>query len=149
MIGLDTNVLLRLFDRTHPAQMQISEEFVLRAGNHGCLLNPIVLAEFVWTLERSYKLNRSVIADHLDRILEGSEFVVPFLEEAITAAARYRQGPADFADYFLSGINSSLGCSTTATFDRAAATDRSFTLLKPKPYGGAMLPSSSSSCERK
>ena len=126
MIGLDTNVILRLFDRSDPAQTGMVERLVAAGG---CLVNPIVLTEFVWTLDRAYKLKRHVIADHLDRILQASEFSVPFLDEASAVVDRYRTGPADFSDYFLSEINRTLGCTTTVTFDRDAAKDRDFTLL--------------------
>lgn len=130
MIGLDTNVVLRLFDRADAAQTSAAEQLIVTAAERGgCLLNPIVLAEFVWTLERAYRLERAGIADHLDRVLQASEFTVPFLDAATAAAERYRKGPADFADYFLAEINRLLGCTTTMTFDRDAARDANFTLL--------------------
>ncbi len=130
MIGVDTNIILRLFDRTDPDQTKAVERLLAdSATTDGCLVNPIVLAEFAWTLDRTYRIERKVIADHLDRILEASEFIVPFIDEAIAAARRYRKGPADFADYFFSEINRSLGCGTTVTFDRDAGQDDNFTLL--------------------
>ena len=130
MIGVDTNIVLRLFDRGEPAQTAAAERLFADATNaDGFLLNPIVLVELAWTLDRTYKLDRETIADHLDRILQASEFVVPFVDEAVAAASRYRAGPADFADYFFAEINHALGCTTTVTFDRAAAKDDRFTLL--------------------
>ncbi len=126
MIGLDTNVVLRLFDRTDPGQTDAVERVV---ASGGCLVNPIVLAEFVWTLDRTYKLERRLIAGHVDRILQAPEFIVPFIDEASAAVDRYRDGPADFADYFLSEVNRTLGCATTVTFDRDAAKTANFTLL--------------------
>jgi predicted nucleic-acid-binding protein len=129
VIGLDTNVLLRLFDRTDPAQTRATEQLIVEQAQDGCLLNPVVLSEFAWTLDRTYKVGRGVIADHIDRILEAPEFIVPFADEAASAAARFRKGPADFADYFFAAINHTLGCTTTMTFDRDAAKDDRFTLL--------------------
>lgn len=129
MIGLDTNVVLRLFDRSNERQTAESERIVAAEGEGGCLINPIVLTELVWTLARAYKIDRAAIADHLDRILEAPEFVVPFHAEASLAARSYRSGPADFADYFLAAVNASLGCATTVTFDAAAARNQTFTLL--------------------
>lgn len=130
MIGLDTNVLLRLFDRSDRAQTTAAERLIAEQGQEGCLLNPIVLSEFAWTLDRTYKVGRGIVADHIDRILEASEFIVPFADEAAAAADRFREGPADFADYFSAEINRTLGCTTTITFDRDAAKHKqSFTLL--------------------
>ena len=129
MIGIDTNVLLRLFDRTDRAQTRAVERLVSEQAQDGCLINPIVLSEFAWTLDRTYKIARSAVADHIERILEAPEFIVPFADEAAEAADRFRSGPADFADYFFAAINHTLGCPTTMTFDRDAAKDDRFSLL--------------------
>lgn len=129
MIGIDTNVLLRLFDRSDVRQSRAAERLIQAEAEGGCLLNPVVLAEFAWTLDRTYKVTRGVVADHIERILDAPEFIVPFADEAQAAADRFRIGPADFADYFFGEINRTLGCATTMTFDRDAAKDECFTLL--------------------
>jgi len=103
---------------------------IAAASSRDLLLNPIVLAELAWTLKRSYKKSRSVIADHLDLLLQSPEFVVPFGVEVADAVRRYREGSADFADYLLAAINRASGCRSTLTFDHEAADDDQFTLLK-------------------
>jgi predicted nucleic-acid-binding protein len=118
-----------LFDRSDRSQTHAVERLIAEQRQEGCLLNPIVLCEFAWTLDRTYKVDRGIIADHIDRILEAPEFIVPFADEAAAAADRLRSGPADFADYFFAEVNSTLGCTTTVTFDRDAAKDVRFTLL--------------------
>jgi predicted nucleic-acid-binding protein len=129
--GIDTNIVLRIFDRTDARQSSAVERLIAEAANSkDLLLNPIVLSEFAWTLKRSYKKSRSVIADHLDLLLRSPEFVVPFAVEAVDAVRRYREGPADFADYLLAAINRASGCRSTLTFDQEAADDDQFTLLK-------------------
>jgi len=120
MIGLDTNVLLRLGDDDEPIQRDRARALVRSQGSNGCFVNAIVLAEFAWTLTRSYKLCRADAAARIAVILESPEFVIASLDEASRAVARFRLGPADFADYFLAEINISAGCATTATFDSAA-----------------------------
>jgi predicted nucleic-acid-binding protein len=97
MIGLDTNVLLRLGDDDEPQQRDRARALVRSQGANGCFVNAIVLAEFAWTLTRSY--------------------VVASLDKASRAVQRFREGPSDFADYFLAEINASAGCVMTATFD--------------------------------
>jgi predicted nucleic-acid-binding protein len=129
--GVDTNIVLRIFDRTDARQSSAVERLIAEAaGSKDLLLNPIVLAELAWTLKRSYKKSRSVIADHLDLLLQSPEFVVPFGVEAADAVRRYREGSADFADYLLAAINRASGCRSTLTFDHEAADDDQFTLLK-------------------
>jgi predicted nucleic-acid-binding protein len=120
MIGLDTNVLLRLGDDREPDQRDRARALVGSQGASGCFVNPIALSEFAWTLTRIYKLSRADVAARIALILESPEFVVASLDEASRAVARFRGGAADFADYFLAEINMSAGCATTATFDRDA-----------------------------
>ena len=120
MIGLDTNVLLRLGDDEEPGQRDRARGLVLSQGAGGCFVNEIVLAEFAWTLLRRYKLSRADVAARLALVLESPEFVVASRGEASRAVERFGAGPADFADYFLAEINRAAGCATTATFDREA-----------------------------
>ena len=131
MRGVDTNIVLRIFDRTDARQSSAVERLIAEAASSkDLLLNPIVLSELAWTLKRSYKKSRSVIADHLDLLLQSPEFVVPFGVEVADAVRRYREGSADFADYLLAAINRASGCRSTLTFDHEAADDDQFTLLK-------------------
>jgi predicted nucleic-acid-binding protein len=120
MIGLDTNVLLRLGDDDEPSQRDRARALVRARGAGGCFVNAVVLTEYAWTLSRSYKLSRDSVADRLTVILESSDFVVASPGEAQRAVRSFRQGPADFADYYLAEMNSAAGCTTTATFDREA-----------------------------
>jgi predicted nucleic-acid-binding protein len=120
MIGLDTNLLLRLGDDRDPAQKARASALVRAQGQGGSYLNPIVLSEFAWTLRSRYKLTREQIATRIAIVLEAPEFVIAEAAEAARALERYRVGPADFADYFLAEMNRSTGCASTATFDIAA-----------------------------
>jgi predicted nucleic-acid-binding protein len=120
MIGLDTNVLLRLGDDQDPGQRDRARALVRAQGASGCFVNEIVLSEFAWTLVRTFKLPRGDVASRIALILEAPEFAVASAEEASRAVEKFRAGPADFADYFLAEINTSAGCAATATFDGAA-----------------------------
>jgi predicted nucleic-acid-binding protein len=117
--GVDINIVLRIFDRTDTSQSSAVERLIAGAASSKDLL-----------LKRSYRKSRSVIADHLDLLLQSPEFVVPFGVEAADAVRRYREGSADFADYLLAAINRASGCRSTLTFDHEAADDDQFTLLK-------------------
>ncbi len=120
MIGVDTNVLLRLSDKTEPSQSARARAFVASQGDGGCFVNEVVLAEYAWTLKRSYKLPRRQIAERVEALLNSREFVVAPTDEVRRALDSYDAGSADFADYFLGEINRSLGCSATVNFDRDA-----------------------------
>ena len=120
MIGVDTNILLRLFDKTDAAQSARAEALVRAHSSGGCHVNAVVLSEVVWTLVTAYNHTRAHAAERIDLLLEAPEFVIQNADEAARALQRYRKGPADFADYFLAEINRSVGCRTTMTFDGKA-----------------------------
>ena len=127
MIGLDTNVLLRLFIDDDPAQCERARRFVdAAADDEPCAVNSIVLAEFAWTLARHDKKNRSEVARLVAGVLSMDDLEVPHRRAAGEALRLYRAGKADFADYFLAEINAELGCVSTATFDGAALDSPAF-----------------------
>ncbi len=121
MIGLDTNVLLRLFVEDDPAQRDRARRFVAAAtADEPCLVNPVVLAEFAWALAKKMKRKRAEVAHLIEEVLSADDLDIAQRRAARGALAAYRAGKADFPDYFLAEINAELGCVSTATFDVAA-----------------------------
>lgn len=120
MIGLDTNILLRTIDQTDPAQSRAVDALLSDPEQQPRFVNLVVLCEFAWTLDRTYKRKRPEIAERLSHVLEAPEFDVERSELAERALSRYRDGRADFAGYVLAEINREAGCRTTLTFDRLA-----------------------------
>src|SRR5271165_1263978 len=127
MIGLNTNLLLRLFVEDDPSQSDRARRFVdATAADEPCIVNPIVLAEFAWTLARNYKKKRIEVAHLIEGVLSMDDLEIPFRRAARGALAAYRSGKADFPDYFLAEINIELGCVSTATFDKDALDSPAF-----------------------
>jgi predicted nucleic-acid-binding protein len=127
MIGLDTNVLLRLFIEDDLAQSSRARSFVDAAtADEPCVVNPVVLAEFAWTLARNFKKKRHEVAHLIEGVLSMDDLEVSFRRAAQEALAAYRSGKADFPDYFLAEINLELRCASTATFDQAALDHSAF-----------------------
>jgi predicted nucleic-acid-binding protein len=121
MIGVDTIVLLRLFLRDDESQRGRAERCIEHATRESAIMiNPIVLAEFAWTLSRVRRLKRDDVADYIERLLSADDLSVLFPAAARRALLAYRSGKADFADYLLASINSEVGCRTTVTFDENA-----------------------------
>jgi predicted nucleic-acid-binding protein len=121
VIGLDTNVFLRLFVEDNADQTARARRFVAAAvADEHCFVNAVVLAEFVWTLKRRMKREKSDIVRLIAQSLTADDLEFAHCECARRALAAYRSGDADFADYFLAEINRENGCVTTATFDRDA-----------------------------
>jgi predicted nucleic-acid-binding protein len=121
MIGLDTNVLLRLFVEDDAGQSARARRYVDTAtADEPCLINTVVLAEFAWALARKMKQKRAEVARLLEEVLSADDLHIPDRRAAERALSAYRSGKADFPDYFLAAVNAELGCASTATFDRAA-----------------------------
>ena len=131
MIGLDTGVLLRLFDRSDPALTKRAEGIVSVAPPEGgCFVHPLVLADFAARLEGDFKLPRPAVADYVERILRAPELTVGDAEEVQEALDCFRTTGAKFSDCLLAASNQSEGCEVTVTFDRRTAKCAGFTLLK-------------------
>ena len=119
MIGIDTNVLLRFFQADGDSSQIESARRLIRT-EAPVFVNPIVLAEFAWTLRSTFKLKRAAIHDRLAGIVEAPEFSVSQPEATGRAVAQFATGPADFADYLVGELNVAFGCSETVTFDKDA-----------------------------
>jgi predicted nucleic-acid-binding protein len=111
MIGIDTNVLLRLFLRDDADQQARAVTLLTRHHRTGeVMINAIVLVEFAWTLQRRKALTRAKIAHYLSEVLSADEFVIEHVDAAMSA----------LQDYQRAAINAAAGCSRTFTFDRDA-----------------------------
>jgi predicted nucleic-acid-binding protein len=129
MIGIDTNILLRLFETDEEPKQTAAARRIVEEQTP-IFINPILLVEFVWTLRRTFKLNRAGIYERLARIVESAEFAVAFPQQARSAVELFGAGPADFPDYLVGELNRAFGCETTLTFDKTATEDRSFRHLR-------------------
>jgi predicted nucleic-acid-binding protein len=127
MIGLDTNVLLRLFVEDDPQQNERARGFFEAvSARETCVVNPVVLAEFAWTLVRGFRKKRREVAHLIAEVLSADDVEISNRSAAERALTAYRSGNADFPDYFLAEINLELGCASTATFDKAALDSSAF-----------------------
>lgn len=131
MIGIDTNVLLRVIVADEPKQAEAARNFI---RNHCSSDDPgyvshVTLVELVWTLAKAYHLSREEIGAAVEQILETAQLDVEASSDVVAALRDYRKGPVDFADCLLARINAAAGCEHTVTFDRKAAKLPGFKLL--------------------
>jgi len=132
MIGIDTNLLLRLIVGDDPKQAVTARDFLrdnCTADEPGYVCH-IVLVELVWTLAKAYGFTRDTIAAAIEQVLETAQLDVESSNDVAAAVRDFRSGTADFADCLLVRVNSAAGCSHTVTFDRKAAKLQGFELLK-------------------
>jgi len=132
MIGIDSNILVRLIVADEPQQAAIARAFIhdhCGPDDPGYISN-VVLAEVVWILGRGYKYSRDEIADAIERIMETAQLQVESSTDVASALADYRRGPAGFTDCLIGHLNRTADCTHTVTFDRKAAKLSGFQLLK-------------------
>ena len=131
MIGIDTNVLLRLLVRDHDDQVRAAERFI---ATHCSKADPgfvsrIVIAEIAWALKRFYGYGRPEIATAIRALLNVAELEIESADEMHAAVADFEGSSAGFADCLLARTNASTSCEYTITFDRKAAKLPGFRLL--------------------
>jgi predicted nucleic-acid-binding protein len=132
MIGIDSNLLLRLIVGDDPKQAVVARDFLrdkCKADTPGYVCH-IVLVEVVWTLAKAYGFSRDRIAAAIEQVLETAQLDIESSNDVAAAVKDYRSGPADFADCLLVRVNSAAGCAHTVTFDRKAAKLKGFQLLE-------------------
>ncbi len=131
MIGLDTNVIVRLLVQDDAAQLRRVQKAVEKecSKDNPGLINSIVLVETVWVLDRAYGYGREDIVHAVETLLQIKEFKIQCQDEAWEALKHYRSGNADFADCYLAAINHNLGCTDTLTLDKKAARMASFLVV--------------------
>ncbi|POP52598.1 PIN domain-containing protein [Zhongshania marina] len=132
MKGLDTNVLVRYLVQDDPGQAAKAAEFIEShcTNDSPCLVGHITLCELAWVLESSYQLKRSAIAEVIEQLLQVGQLEVFEPEVVLQALNDYKVSNADFPDHLLARVNQEAGCEVTVTFDRKAAKQPGFELLK-------------------
>lgn len=132
MIGIDTNVLLRLLVRDHDAQARAAERFITThcTSEDPGYVSRVVIVEIVWALKVIYDYGRSQIAAAIRGLLDVSELEIESADEVHAAVADFETSAAGFADCLLARTNAAAGCEHTVTLDRKAAKLVGFQLLK-------------------
>lgn len=127
MIGLDTNVIVRLLLRD--SESQVRRAHALLAGSAGARVNELVIAESVWVLSQKLGLPRRNIEARLAALLTGNR-IAPLDPAALDRARREAETHGfGLADGLIGARNAAAGCETTYTFDRRAARSDLFTMV--------------------
>jgi predicted nucleic-acid-binding protein len=122
MIGVDTNVLARLFvDDGSPERQRVMTYFATRDEREIAYVSIIVLVEFVWLLSSRYEFTRAAVIDALSALLRNAGFVIQREGLVVEAVEHARANGTGIADYLVSVLGSEAGCTATLTFDREAA----------------------------
>lgn len=131
MIGLDTNIVLRLLLDDDSRQSEIARERVRQIRSEGqyCHLDVIVLVELVWVLESGVGKTKQEICYYLEEILANVDLNIAEKSSVQAAVTAYRERGLDFSDALIALTNRAHGCTATLTFDRKAARLPDFELV--------------------
>lgn len=131
MIGVDTNVLVRLLVGDDEAQLARVIDLLEKTREEGerWFVAAPVLCELVWVLRGVFKVPRKEIARALQEVLAESLYEVESREAVAEAVERYRRSRGDFADYLTAALARRRGATVTYTFDRALRREPDFAPL--------------------
>jgi predicted nucleic-acid-binding protein len=132
MIGIDTNIIVRLIVNDDERQSRAAERIIREHGGSGtpCYVSDVTLIETAWLLEAVYGYDRVMVAEAMTAILAAEQLEFDSPVDVAAAVEDFRHGRADFADCLIGRTNLRAGCSHTVTFDRKAAKLHGFELLK-------------------
>ncbi|WP_395821481.1 PIN domain-containing protein [Devosia sp.] len=117
MIGLDTNIIVRLITRDDPAQTEAADRILDHAGDEGLFISLVVLAELAWVLRKAYGFSPGVVLDSVEKVLAGREFAIERRALAEEALARARKAGCGYADALIDLVGQQAGAGKTLTFD--------------------------------
>ncbi len=121
MIGLDTNILLRLVTADDEAQVKtITRWLAAHARDDTLYVNHVVLVETLWTLKSGYGYARSDLTKFVDSLLGNAVFEIEEMGLVEDALRLFKSTQADFADCLIFAKNAR-SCEATITFDKAAS----------------------------
>lgn len=120
MIGIDTNILLRLWLADAPAQNKRVDALLAAHGSTpgSLLVTDVVLAEAVWTLRSAYEQDKAAQLTAVRSLLEETAFAFEDREAVDRAVTMFEHDACGFSDCLVAAKHARMGCEFTATFDR-------------------------------
>jgi predicted nucleic-acid-binding protein len=121
MIGIDTDILLRLWLNDDRAQSKRIDQLLAEHGGlpGSLLVTDVVLAEAVWTLKSAFEQDKQAQLIAVRSLLEETAFAFEDREAVAAALTLFESGSCGFADCLVVAKHARQGCDFTATFDRA------------------------------
>ena len=102
MIFIDANIFIRYFASDDLSKSKKVEELFQKivAGETECFTNQMVIAEIVWVLDKFYSMDRELICDNIEFIVNTPNLKVKEKNIILMAANIYRNSNIDFIDAY-------------------------------------------------
>jgi predicted nucleic-acid-binding protein len=121
MIGIDTNILLRLWLNDDPAQNKRIDALLAEHGStpESLLVTDVVLAEALWTLRSAYEQDKAGQRLAVRSLLDETAFAFEDRDSVEAALNLFERHSCGFSDCLVAAKHRRLSCDFTATFDRS------------------------------
>lgn len=131
MIGVDTNILVRIITADDPPQYARAVAFVeahpaAPGGPPELFVPAIATCELAWVLRRSYGRSRLEVLDAIEGLLASRDIVMGDREAIQAAVVGCRAGRREFADSYLKESCLRAGCESVATFEKRLSKEGGF-----------------------
>jgi predicted nucleic-acid-binding protein len=122
VIGIDTNLLIRLAMQDDPIQCAKVDVFLASLSRQEVgFISLVTLIESVWVLGKRYNLSKSDIVRFVQELSDAPELTMEGAEAVSEALQCFKASKADFADCLIERLGALAGCRETVTVDRNAS----------------------------
>jgi predicted nucleic-acid-binding protein len=121
MIGVDTNVLVRLLVPGEPQRELAEAFFSQRSAADPAFVSLVVVVELIWVLNRHYGYQFQQLHKVIQWLLDSDDFVVEHRGRVEWALANYTRAKIDLPDLLIARAAEEGGASRAVTFDINAA----------------------------
>jgi predicted nucleic-acid-binding protein len=130
VIGLDTNILVRLLIEDDPDQTRLAHRLVRNAvAEELCYVSDVALCELEWVLVSCYDASRDEVALAYQKLLDLPGFLFEAPATVRLTLERFRASRVEFSDLLLGARGREKGVRTTYTFEKALSKQDGFTRL--------------------
>ena len=135
MLSVDSNILLRNAVKDNQEQAESARLFLdaLTPRRPGYICREVI-QEFVWVLDRTYKVPRWQIAELVFGLTSTSDFIVETTDDVANAAELYAQSSTNFSDLLILTAANRAGATPLYTFyHKLARMEGAALLTVPQP----------------
>jgi predicted nucleic-acid-binding protein len=131
MIGLDTNILVRVVTNDDPSQKKRVDRLLKEkcTSTDPGFITIVTIVELVWILQSHYNYAKDQIILVINSLLSAKDLLIEHEKSVLFALEKFSKNTCDFPDILIGEICKTNQCSTAMTFDKKASQLETFTLV--------------------